>query len=221
MPIDWKRLLRRDETEKAVESIKKEEQKEPEIKPTETKPNEAKPITYRIDNDRAFLDSCVIPINGELATVTDVNAFDNSIIKFPALTRNESVIPLNINYLIANLMKSVNNDFRILKMGSKFVKNRVLQNAHIKPDLEADSFLESRVDSSNSEKSFTLLCGYDLLAPRKVESVEETHRYDEKSKKIFKVCTLDLRGKYDSLIIGTGMAISNYAGFSSRIEINH
>ena len=221
MPINWKKLLKRDEVskeevEEAIEAVKKEEKKEPEIKPTETKP-----ITYRIDNDRAFLDSCVIPTNDELAIVTDVSAFDNSPIKFPALAREGRFVPLNINYLTANVMKSVNNDFRTLKMGSKFVRSRVLQNAHIKPDFEADSFLECRAESSNSDKSFTLLCGYDLLAPRKVDSVEETNRYDEKSKKIFKIRTLDLRGKYDSLIIGTGIAISAYAGFSSRIELNH
>lgn len=218
MPINWKKILKdgvsKEEVEEAIETIRKEE--EPEIKL-----DEAKPITYKINADQNFLDSCVIPRSDELATVADVNAYDNSIIKFPALTKEGKSAPININYLTANVMKSASNDFRTLKIGSKFVRSGILQNARIKPDFEADSFLESHVESSNSGKSFTFLCGYDLLAPRKVDSVEETDKYDEKSRKIFKIHSLDLRGKYDSLIIGTGIAISTYAGFSSKIEIDH
>lgn len=216
MSINWKKILRRDEFSKEVKEAIESVKKEPEVKTVETKP-----ITSKIYNDRNFLESCVIPKNNELAIVTNVNAFDNSIIKFPALTREGRSAPLNINYLTANVMKSVNSDFKTLKMGSKFVRSRVLQNACINPDFEADSFLERHVESSNSPKSFALLCGYDLLAPRKVESVEETYKYDEKNKKIFRIHTLDLRGKYDSLIIGTGIAISSYAGFNSIIQVSY
>lgn len=203
-----------------LKKFRVEEEVEMVIKETEKK-IEPKQITQKIKNDIEFLSSCTTPRSDELAIVTDFN-IKNYAIKYPVVIR-ERKEPLDIKYLVREFMKSAQEDFKTLKMcaSSKIVGQRILENACIKYDNEAKFFLEEHLDSSNSPNSLKMLLGYDLLAPEKVDKVEETNKNDEKNRRIMKVYSLDFRGKYDSLIIGTGIGITKYIGLNCKIEVVH
>jgi len=183
----------------------------------EVKIGEAKPISSKIDDDIKFLSSCTTPNYDEMASVIDVLVHDGSSVKFPSL-RN---LPLDIKYMINSLKRATSNDMGTLKLSSKFSRKNILENIRIRYDNEADWFIENHIDNSNSYKALSMRLGYDLLAPRKVGTIEETKKFDEKSRKIFKVQNLSVLEKYDNFIIGTGAAISQYMNLKCKIELVH
>jgi len=176
-----------------------------------------KPIFSKIDSDLEFLSSCAIPKNGEMAFVKDVKAHDGSPVKFPSISN----VPLDINYMINGLKRMTSNDMRILKLSSKLSRKNILENIRIVYDNEADWFIEDHIDKSNTYRALGMRFGYALLAPRKVDMVEETNKFDENSRRIFKVYNPSVLDKYSSKIIGTGKAISRYTGLNCMIEITH
>jgi len=206
------RFFKRHSEKKEQEELDKEVKDELDEKVTTPKP-----IFNKIDDDIKFLSSCAIPENDEVAAVKDVQAYDGSPVKFPSV-RN---VPLDINYMVNGLKRITSNDMRILKLSSKLSRKNILENIGIEYDNEADWFIEGHIDKSNSYKALSMRFGYDLLAPRKVDMVEETNKFDEKSRRIFKVYNISVLDKYSNLIIGTGTAISKYAGLNCKIDIVH
>jgi len=215
MKIEAKEHLTKEEVDEIVSEIKRKNIKFEKIEEKEIEPNR---FSQRIQEDIEFLNSCAYPQDNDVIVVTEISIKNKFSTKFP----NIRGTPVEINYIADAFMNSVVDDFKTLKMSadSKLIGKRVLENAQIKYDSEAQFFFENHLHSSNSPNSLKMLFGYDLLVSRNVEKVEETDRYDEKRRKIMKVYT-DLLGKRDYLIVGAGIGISKHINFPCKIELVH
>jgi len=187
----------------------------------EEKPEKIEPkkLTLKVNKDLEFLRSCTSPKGYEKAIITDLTVKDIPI-KYPVVIRDRKV-PLEINYLVDGLMKATNGDFSTLKMAanSEMIRGAVLNRVCVEDDNEAKLFLEKYLDISNSPNSLKMHLGYELLAPRNVERVEETSKL-EGNRRIMKVYT-DLLGKRDFLLIGAGIAIARHINYGVKIDLVH
>jgi len=208
--------------ERFEEMEKLEERLLPEKEVFEEKKGERKPLSERIQKGMEFLDSCVIPREGEEIKVvkTEIRQGHSRFsVEYPVVERNEETKLVDISYLADYLVRTVGGDFTLLKqsVNSKLLRKTIFERIGLKDDNDTRYFLERCFESSNSRDSLAMYLGYTLLVPQKIEKVEDTGNFDEKNGKVINVYSLDFRG-IDPKIYGAGISILKHLGI--RVKIN-